>query len=122
VDGLMKTLLPWSRPGRLWRAACYVSLGLVMGIVTFSFTITLLALSVGLLVTFLLALPAIWMLYTLSRGFAKAERSRVRALMGVEIADRRSPDRVGSGGWASGPARARDGGRSPTTSRSCPSV
>ncbi len=83
----MKTLLPWSRPGRLWQAACHVSLGLVMGIVTFSFTITLLALSVGLLVTFLLALPAIWMLFTLSRGFAKAERSRARALMGVEIAD-----------------------------------
>ncbi|HEX4981097.1 MAG TPA: sensor histidine kinase [Ilumatobacteraceae bacterium] len=91
MDGLMKTLLPWSRPGRLWRAACHVSLGLIMGILTFSLTITLLALSVGLLVTFLLALPTIWMLFTLSRGFAKAERSRARALMDVEIADPVAP-------------------------------
>ena len=83
----MSTLLPWSRPGRLWRAACHVNLGLVMGIVTFSLTITFLALSAGLLVTFLLALPAIWMLFTLARGLAKAERSRARALMDVEIAD-----------------------------------
>jgi signal transduction histidine kinase len=83
----MNTLLPWSRPGRLFRAACHVSLGLVMGIITFTFTITLLATSAGLLVTFLLALPVIWMLFTLSRGFAKAERSRARALMGAEIAD-----------------------------------
>jgi signal transduction histidine kinase len=83
----MKTLLPWSRPGRLWRAACHVSLGLVMGIVTFTFTITFLALSFGLLVTFFLALPAIWVLFTLSRGFARVERSRAEALMDVDIAD-----------------------------------
>ena len=87
----MSMLVPWSRPGRLWRAACHVSLGLVMGIVTFSLTITFLALSAGLLVTFLLALPAIWMLFTLSRGFAKAERSRARTLMGVEIVDPVAP-------------------------------
>ena len=68
----MNTLVPWSRPGRLWRAACHVNLGLVMGILTFSLTITLLALSVGLLITFFLALPAIWMLFTLSRGLARS--------------------------------------------------
>jgi signal transduction histidine kinase len=83
----MNTLVPWSRPGRLWRAACHVSLGLVMGVLTFSLTITLLALSVGLLITFFLALPAIWLLFTLSRGFGRLERSRARSLMGVEIAD-----------------------------------
>ena len=83
----MKTLLPWSRPGRLWRAACYVSLGLLMGCFTFSLTIAFLATSVGLLVTFFLALPMVWILFTLARGFAKIERSRANALMDVEITD-----------------------------------
>jgi signal transduction histidine kinase len=87
----MNTLLPWSRPGRLWKAACHVNLGLIMGIITFTFTITFLALSAGLLVTFFLALPAIWMLFTLARGLAKVERSRARALMDVEIADPIAP-------------------------------
>ncbi len=106
----MNTLVPWSRPGRLWRAACHVSLGLVMGILTFSLTITLLALSFGLLITFFLALPAIWMLFTLARGLAKVERSRARALMGVEIADPIPP--LTRPGWLGRLAeRARSGPR-----------
>ena len=96
----MKTLLPWSRPGRLWRAACHVNLGLVMGILTFSLTITLLALSVGLLITFFLALPAIWMLFTLSRGFGKA-----RTVEG-QRADGRRDRRSDPPAHAAGVARA----------------
>ena len=106
----MNTLVPWSRPGRLWRAACHVNLGLLMGIFTFSLTITFLALSVGLLITFFLALPAIWMLFTLARGLAKVERSRARALMGVEIADPIPP--LTRPGWLGRLAeRARSGPR-----------
>ncbi|HWM18989.1 MAG TPA: sensor histidine kinase [Ilumatobacteraceae bacterium] len=110
MDRLMNTLVPWSRPGRLWRAACHVNLGLVMGILTFSLTITFLALSFGLLVTFFLALPAIWMLFTLARGLAKIERSRARALMGVDIADPIPP--LTRPGWIGRLAeRARSGPR-----------
>jgi signal transduction histidine kinase len=93
----MSNLLPWSRPGRLWKAACYVALGLVLGCITFSITITLLATSAGLMVTFLFALPVAWLLFVTSRGFAAMERSRARALMDVEIADPVPP--LNERGW-----------------------
>ena len=80
-------LSPWRRPGRLWRAFCYATLGIIVGTVTFTVTITLLSLSVGLLITFLLALPVIWLLFAASRTMAAAERSRAAALMDVEIDD-----------------------------------
>jgi hypothetical protein len=103
----MKTLLPWSRPGRLWRAACHVSLGLVMGILTFSVTITLLALSVGLLITFFLACPQSGCC-SRCRAASAGWNGGVSALMDVEIADRSPAPRPG---WlrrlAGGPLRAR---------------
>ncbi len=51
--------------------------------ITFSTVITLLALSTGLLITFILAVPVIWALFVWSRGIAHVERSRVAALMDV---------------------------------------
>lgn len=84
----MSTILsPWRSPVRLWQRGAYVILGLPIGIVTFTFTITLLSLSFGLLITFLLALPFVWLLFVTNRGFAAAERSRAKALLGVEILD-----------------------------------
>lgn len=78
---------PWKPFGRLWRCGSYVSLGLPIGIVTFTAIITLLALSAGLLITFLLAMPVAWLLFACTQWFSAIERSRAAALMDVVIPD-----------------------------------
>jgi signal transduction histidine kinase len=50
-------------------------------------TLTLIALGAGLLITFLLALPVAWVLFWLAHLAAGVERSRVAALLDVELAD-----------------------------------
>ena len=59
----------------------------LMGTVTFTVSVVLLALSVALLITFPFALPFIWGLAVSSRAMAAVERSRVAALLGETIAD-----------------------------------
>ena len=84
----MKNLLaPWRSPSALWRAITYAYLSMPIGIITFTFTITLLALGLGLMVTFLLALPVIWLLFAVAHRLATIERSRVRSLMAVHLDD-----------------------------------
>jgi signal transduction histidine kinase len=82
-----RVLAPWRSPVAMWKAMTYVALAMPIGIITFTVTVTLLALSVGLLVTFLLALPVLWLLFTVTHAFAAIERSRASALMGVTIVD-----------------------------------
>ena len=64
-----------------------MSLGLPIGIIEFTVTLTLLAVSAGLLITFLLALPFVFCLFAVNRWFASGERSRAKALLDVEIDD-----------------------------------
>jgi len=66
-------------------------LDLVVGVVSFTLTITLLATSAGLLIVFPLALPLIWLLFVVATGLARAERGRWRALLEVEIPEMRPP-------------------------------
>ena len=88
VNTPMKRLFdPWRSPLALWQAITYLVLALPMGIITFTVVITLLATGAGLLITFLLALPVLWLLFTVSHGLAAVERSHVDALMGVHLDD-----------------------------------
>ena len=80
-------LSPWRHPLRLVRMAGYILTALAFGAFTFATTIALLAVTAGLLVTFVLALPFAWAMFVWPRGLAHAERSRIAALMDVEIAD-----------------------------------
>jgi signal transduction histidine kinase len=91
---IRQLLRPWQRS--TWTVFCHTALDIWIGAVTFSVTITFLALSAGLLVTFPLALPAIWLLFTCARGFARMERSRLAGLLGVEIPDPVRPLQPGS--------------------------
>ena len=59
----------------------------LMGTVTFTVSVVLLAVSVALLITFPFALPFIWGLAVSSRAMATVERSRLAALLGETIAD-----------------------------------
>ena len=86
---------PW-RHGRAWWATTDVLLNLLVGTIAFSIVVTLLATGAGLLVTFFLALPVAWLLFVCTRGFGIVERSRLRALLDVDIADPHAPLRPGS--------------------------
>ena len=73
---------PWRHPVRLWRVIAYDVTGFVTAAITFTFVVAFLASTAALLITFVMALPFAWMLFVLSRGFGKIERSRIAAMAG----------------------------------------
>ncbi len=107
---MIQTLLgPWRRADTWWGLA-FAQLGFLLGTVTFSLVITLLAVTVGLLIVFPLAIPFALALFWLSAAFGRLERSRVGALLGIELADPHEPEPSGSW-WTRLKARARSGSR-----------
>ena len=87
----------WKRPKRLWRELCFVVLGAFTGPIGFSVTVTLLATSIGLLITLPLALPVIWLLFALAHLGSSLERSRIVSLLDIELHDPVRP--VEGKGW-----------------------
>ncbi|MDX2675833.1 sensor histidine kinase [Streptomyces sp. NY05-11A] len=69
---------------RHWRELLYVLLGLPIGIVLFTFAVTMLSLGAGLLVTFL-GVPVLAAGLASCRGFGAVERARARGLLGLEV-------------------------------------
>ena len=107
---------PWRHPVRLWRVIAYDVTGFVTAAITFTFVVAFLASTAALLITFVLALPFAWMLFVLSAGFGKIERSRVAAMAGVRIGDpvpAFTADVVVRAPPGTGRARAPAGERSP---------
>jgi signal transduction histidine kinase len=79
-------LRPWRR-AQTWWSLTFVLLDIFVGICTFTTVIVLAALSVGLLITFPLAIPFIWLLFVSARLLASVERSRFAALLDVRLDD-----------------------------------
>ena len=77
----------WKRPAQLWRDLCFVTIGGVCSTISFSLVVTLLATSLGMLITLPLALPFIWLLFAVSHLAAGVERSRIVSLLGIELHD-----------------------------------
>ncbi|MFD9465467.1 sensor histidine kinase [Streptomyces sp. NPDC060027] len=71
---------------RSWREFGYVMLGLPLGIIMFTFTVTMVSLGAGLLITFL-GIPVLAAALAGCRGFGSLERARARGLLGVEVAE-----------------------------------
>jgi signal transduction histidine kinase len=87
VVGVTSDLLrPWREPETWWRLT-HLVLGALVGTVSFTAMVVLLALSVSLLITFPLALPCAWLLFVVARAIGHVERSRFGALLGVGIDD-----------------------------------
>jgi signal transduction histidine kinase len=101
--------LPWRRSSTWW-ALTHLALDVFVGSITFSVTVTLLVTTVALLITFPLAIPFAWLLFVTSRGMARAERTRIAALLGVEIDDPVPPLQSPSW-WGRLVERARSGAR-----------
>ena len=96
---MFNPLHPWRHPLTLFRRAGYNLTALPVAAITFAVIIALLSLTVGLVFTFVFAIPIAWLLFVVSRGLGKIERSRVSAFMDVEIADPITP--FTPGGWFS---------------------
>jgi signal transduction histidine kinase len=102
-------LLPWRRSSTWW-ALTHLALDAFVGAFTFSVTFTLLVTTVALLITFPLAIPFAWLMFVVTRWMARAERTRIAALLGVEIADPVPPLQATSW-WGRLVERARSGAR-----------
>ncbi|MER6138909.1 sensor domain-containing protein [Streptomyces sparsogenes] len=71
---------------RVWREFLYLVLSLPLSLLTFCYAITMLALGVGLLVTFL-GIPVLGVALAGCRGIGVMERARARSLLRLEVAD-----------------------------------
>ncbi|MFE4048627.1 sensor histidine kinase [Streptomyces sp. YIM B13518] len=72
--------------GRAWRELGYVLLSLPIGILLFTYAVTMVSLGAGLLVTFL-GVPVLAAALAGCRGFGAVERARARGLLGLEVAE-----------------------------------
>jgi signal transduction histidine kinase len=72
--------------GWAWRATTHLMLGFPVGIVTFVVSLVLVVLTAGLLITAVLAVVTLALLIWCTRGFTAMQRSRFRAVLGIEIA------------------------------------
>ncbi|MEW2397477.1 sensor domain-containing protein [Streptomyces sp. NPDC046862] len=70
---------------RSWREFAYVLLSLPIGILMFTYAVTMVSLGAGLLVTFL-GVPVLAGALAGARGLGAMERARARGLLGVEVA------------------------------------
>jgi signal transduction histidine kinase len=88
VSATMPLLLrPWGDVPRLWRSFAYLAIGVPLGIVSFTAVITLLSITVSLLVTLVLAIPAAWALFVTTRILGTVDRSRAIALLDMDLVD-----------------------------------
>ncbi|MET9911530.1 sensor domain-containing protein [Streptomyces sp. NPDC006476] len=71
---------------RSWREFGYVLLSLPIGIMLFTYAVTMVALGAGLLVTFL-GIPVLAAGLAGCRGFGALERARARGMLGLEVGD-----------------------------------
>ncbi|MFI8984387.1 sensor histidine kinase [Streptomyces antimycoticus] len=71
---------------RVWREFLYLVISLPMAVLTFVYTITMLALGAGLLITFL-GVPVLGAALAGCRALGVVERARARALLRLEVAE-----------------------------------
>ncbi len=85
----------YSWVGRPLLELAYVALGMFFGIITFTVTVTGLALSIGLLPAFLLGVPVLVGTVYVVHGMAIMERRRAMLLMDVDLPARPMPRKPG---------------------------
>ena len=91
---------PW-RQLSTWWALTYLVLGLVIGTIYFAVVVTLVAVTVGTLPVLPVAIVSGWLLFVVSAGFGRLERSRLSAFLGVNIPEPHTPRPPARGGRSS---------------------
>ncbi|MCX5559914.1 sensor histidine kinase [Streptomyces sp. NBC_00038] len=84
---------------RSWREFGYVMLSLPLGILMFTYAVTMFALGAGLLITFL-GVPVLAATLAGCRGLGSLERARARGLLGVEVSEPEPLRMRTRGAWA----------------------
>ncbi|MDB1090363.1 sensor domain-containing protein [Streptomyces sp. ACA25] len=84
--GWPETLLRVAFGARTWREGLHLLLNFPVAVAAFTFTVVGLAVSGGLLITFV-GLPLLGLTLLALRGYAFAERARARGLLGLRIGD-----------------------------------
>jgi signal transduction histidine kinase len=79
-------LRPWT-DGGLWLALVHLATGTFIGPLLFGVTLTLLVVTGSLLITFPLALPVAWLLFTSARVMSHVERVRASVLLDLHLVD-----------------------------------
>lgn len=87
---------PW-RGMTLWRSLAWQALDFPLGLLVGVSITVLLALSVGLAVTFVIAIPMVWFTFLLAAQLGRVERSRAAALLGINLAWPHAP--LAPGSW-----------------------
>ncbi len=77
---------PWTRRD-LWPEMVHLVTGMLVGPVVFLVVFFLLVTTGSLLITFPLALPVAWLLFSSARVLGHAERLRASALLGLDLVD-----------------------------------
>ncbi|MET7900380.1 sensor domain-containing protein [Streptomyces sp. NPDC005336] len=92
---------------RVWCELLYLVISLPMAVVTFTYTVTMISLGAGLLITFL-GIPVLGVALAGCRALGVVERARARALLGLRVAEpepvlrpkgRREGERGGPVAW-----------------------
>jgi signal transduction histidine kinase len=89
---------PW-RGGALWNALAYDALGVPLCFLIGVPVLILVGLSIGLAVTFVAAIPIVWLTFFVTAGLGSMERSRAAALLGVNLAWPHAKTAPGSSWW-----------------------
>jgi signal transduction histidine kinase len=77
-------LFPWAGT-RLWRSLAHVSLDWLIGTITASIVVTLLAVAVGLAPIVVALVPLTWLLFAVSARLGAWERSRLASLLHLDL-------------------------------------
>ena len=83
-------LRPW-RDARTWRELAHLCTDWVIGTVGFTVVVTLLATSLGLAIVAPLAVPVVWLLFASAHALGRVERSRLSALLDLDLDSYGSP-------------------------------
>ena len=81
----------------MWRSLAWEALDCPFGLVVGVSITVLVAVSIGLAVTFVIAIPLAWFTFLVAAQFGRIERSRAAALLGVNLASPHAP--FASGNW-----------------------
>jgi signal transduction histidine kinase len=95
-EHVIERLLRPLHNGAIWRTLVHGLLDLPVGVAMGTPIIVLLSVTAGLLITFPLALPVVWLLFWAARLLSRIERSRVAALLDVDLPDPVPPLQEGS--------------------------
>lgn len=107
VIRLIRSLFSWRGSPGTWDATAYLASDLIIAIAAFTLIVTGLALSIGLAITFFLALPCVWATFWLARAFGAIERWRLWAFMNRDVAAPATPKAATWFGTLKEQARAR---------------